>query len=125
MSFPTNRPIKFRFFNPPGESFVEQYNYKGAVDELFEQDPMLIPSQFTGLFDKEGKELFEGDIIELDSNGFGEIKTGLITFKHSSFCVELINAGSTLNFIFLPHIGNFKIIGNCFENPELLEVKEE
>lgn len=124
MTFP-NRKIKFRFFNPPGKSFVQSYKFSGFVDELFEEDKMLLPSQFTGLVDKEGKELWEGDVIQLDPNGIREIKTGLITFKHGSFCVELLNASSTLNFIFLPHVGNFKIIGNCFENPELLDLKEE
>ena len=38
------RTIKFRFWNPPGKAFVQQYKYKGLVDELFEQDSILIPS---------------------------------------------------------------------------------
>jgi len=110
------RQIKFRFFNPPGKSFVTNYNYRGSVDELFEQDDMLIPSQFTGFVDSNGKDVYEGDIIELAKNGFGEIKKGIIEYKKGAFVVSLINTQSTLNFIFMYQLGSFSIIGNIFEN---------
>ena len=50
---------KFRFWNPPGKAFVEQYRYNGLVDELFDQDDMLLPSQYTGMKDNHQKEIWD------------------------------------------------------------------
>ena len=108
------RTIKFRFWSPPGKSFVEQYKYNGYVDELFEQDDMLIPCQFTGFQDKIGNDLFEGDIVR-----FHEDKIGYVDFEFGSFLLRIKNA-STMGFIFLHAVGSYEIIGNKFENPELL-----
>ena len=43
------RTIKFRFWSPQGKAFVENYNYNGPVDELFDEREwrILVPSQFT------------------------------------------------------------------------------
>lgn len=106
---------KFRFWNPPGKAFVKQYKYNGLVDELFERDGMLIPSQFTGLFDKNQKELWEGDIVK-----FHEDKIGVVDFQYGSFILKIKNPSSTMGFIFLHAVGLFEIIGNKFENPELI-----
>ena len=59
------RKIKFRFWCPAGKAFVRDYNYNGAVDELFDEKDFdtLVPQQFTGLIDKNGVEVYEGDII--------------------------------------------------------------
>jgi len=61
------RTIKFRFWSPQGESFVEQYKYNGFVDELFDEREwsILVPSQYTGMKDNFGNEIWEGHIFEL------------------------------------------------------------
>lgn len=76
--------------------------------------------QSTGLKDKNGKEIFEGDILGTkDSllNGVVEYRTDLGMFVNS-----LIRYN---NFERLCNIGSDReIIGNIYENPELLEVTE-
>ena len=64
------RKIKFRFWCPAGKAFVRDYNYNGAVDELFDEKEydVLIPQQFTGLIDKNGVEVYEGDLINFSVN---------------------------------------------------------
>lgn len=59
------RTIKFRFWCPAGKAFVHDYRYNGIVDELFDRNAYdtLLPQQFTGLIDKNGKEIYEGDLI--------------------------------------------------------------
>lgn len=83
--------------------------------------------QFTGLVDGNGKEIFEGDIIEIV---FGELfKTsmvinGSVVFKFGGFHVEFINP-KTKEFRYVELFKLLKnnekvVIGNICENPELL-----
>ena len=126
------RPIKFRFWNPPAKSFVEQYKYRGLVDELFEQDDMLVPSQYTGIKDNHQKEIWEGDVIEFEqpsTNKDPKKFTGFIAYMNTAFLVlakssdaaELIITHIWLHD-FYKEIYNWKVkvIGNKFENPELI-----
>jgi hypothetical protein len=76
--------------------------------------------QSTGLFDKHNKEIFEGDIVlVLDSpyTVFYDIEKGSYRLKPHD---DRWNVDYMSNF---SHGGNFEVIGNIYENPELLEVK--
>ena len=79
--------------------------------------------QSTGLFDKNGKEIFEKDI--LDYNG-----RKVIVKWHGSyasfiyeFVDELQNRTTEWQPLYLSYY-HFEVIGNIYENPELLEVEE-
>jgi len=77
--------------------------------------------EFTGLHDKNGKEIYEGDIIELSNEQY------VIKWGKSGF---VLNENVTKMNIFndlhvLPslhrHVSEIEVIGNIYENPELLE----
>jgi len=84
-------------------------NSSGFPEEMLDWELM----QFTGLHDKDSKEIFEGDILEY-SNGN----------NYRLFVAEWKTMGTYSGFgIGERSIPNIKVVGNHFENPELLESK--
>lgn len=71
------------------------------------------PMQSTGLVDKNGKEVFEGDVALI----YGE-KISKVFYSQGSFCVDILNGGTPLHG-FSPK--QLEVIGNVWENKELLE----
>ena len=80
--------------------------------------------QYTGLTDKNGNLIFEGDIVQYNQNSsydnmdfiakWGDDKLGFIFQSNSG--EQLVNQ--------TPHLNRFKhleVVGNIFENPELLK----
>ena len=82
-------------------SFTNSYDYYEVIPETV--------GEFTGLEDKWGKEIFEGDIIDYGCNRFKPVE-----FIGSTFCICKNTAMPTL-------ITLFPIVGNIHDNPELLK----
>ncbi|CAG6295340.1 phage protein [Streptococcus pneumoniae] len=83
--------------------------------------------QSTGLLDKNGKEIFEGDIVQFEDcyevSDFLYINTGIIEWCQGGFHVT--NRDSVLmEDLFDGDSLDVTIIGNIYENPEILKEKE-
>lgn len=91
---------------------IEDNRIMGA--NFFEVELM----QYTGLKDKNGKEIYEGDIIKFTDNYNTDIpeKIGVVKFNNASFYIT-DGAYSCYRWIDI----NIEIIGNIYENPDLLE----
>ena len=83
--------------------------------------------QSTGLFDEKGVEIFEGNVVQFEdcseASDFLYINTGIIEWCQGGFHVtnrDSVLMEDLLDGEFLDVI----IIGNVYENPELLEEKE-
>ena len=77
--------------------------------------------QYTGLKDKNGKEIFEGDIVATD---FHEKKPYLIKYGiHNYTDVGFYAKDGNYRFPMPDSLKHIIKIGNIYENPELLEVK--
>lgn len=120
-----NREISFRVWNP---NKTKQMDYCGFPCRLFDGDILM---QFTGLKDKNGKKIFEGDIIlsyPRNEPGDSGHMNGKRKFNvcHSGYTWYLHDGKSDITKGLGIPAWNFngainEIIGNIFENPELLK----
>ena len=140
------RTIKFRGKSLSGE-WLYGYLYKHGITPpsdflcigqavlpwkdtvgVYVADPDTI-GQFTGLYDKNGKEIYEGDIVSHPWKDpiFGDlVETG--QFVHSTICFNngafVVNYRLQGEYIYLQDFVRLKcleVVGNIYDNPELLK----
>ena len=100
---------------------------KGKVTAHLVYQPHYILMQSTGLKDKNGKLIYEGDIIKIpddyDTYGMFACEKREVYFNEGGFRLKpKWDKNSRGNW--LEDTKDFEVIGNIYENPELLEVKE-
>ena len=107
--------------NHNGKYIREQSHWEhtcngGGVDFGIDKIQPETLCQCTGLKDKDGKLIFEHDIVEWLDNLY------LVVYEAERGCWNLdhVEGGTFSDFIFTPS-ADVEIIGNKFDNPELLE----
>jgi uncharacterized phage protein (TIGR01671 family) len=126
------KELKFRAWNPYENIMMDSYFIMNSFGNVLETSYGEISAtlteckvmQFTGFYDKNGKEIYIGDVVEI------EVETTEGFYRTDRYEV-IIN-----DFMKIPVIDNelgqdklfncyhfCKVIGNRYENPELLEDK--
>lgn len=125
-----NREIKFRAFATDLKKTVYGYLVddvewaktwiyypikKGAFIEMYSAlvDKKTV-GQFTGLTDKNGKEIYEGDVINTVNNNWGVI----VVKDH---CFEVTVSETQSSFYTAEWMKQSEVIGNIYENENLLK----
>lgn len=136
-----NREIKFRAWHKDlkkmfkiGQITLEkgtwyyEPNDRDFIGMSIPSQPSFVLMQYTGLHDKNGKEIYEGDIVLLDCYYYeepafdGEFKVIYDDINGMWLLVDLENKGRGFTFgeIRSYYKAEFEVIGNEYDNPELL-----
>jgi len=115
-----NREIKFRAwarsFTTGQETWLiveplKQYPAWNIISDLYE---------YIGLKDEYGTDIYEGDILRTD-----DFYNNEIIFDGGGFNISGGDSGLNLEYQLKEHHYSYKVIGNIYENPELLNQPQE
>jgi uncharacterized phage protein (TIGR01671 family) len=113
--------INLRCNPPQGTVMIEDYEYNWVCD-----NESKILMQYTGLKDKNGKEIYEGDILNSKNDG----KDGNDIWDYSTHDNRIVEWDAEYScFSGMPDYGEnsvyseeyIEVIGNIYENPEVLK----
>lgn len=90
--------------------------------DWYEVDPSTI-SQFTGLTDKNGKKIFEGDIVKHRLVLYESVRTGIVEYSDNFGAFFIVGSGYSDNQMYA--FCDYEVIGNKWDNPELLKEGHE
>jgi uncharacterized phage protein (TIGR01671 family) len=121
------RTIKFRAWDKELKQFdnivAGNLLYSLHDEGLTQEDKYrFVLQEYTGLNDTKGREIFEGDIVTLKTVARDHLTQ--VIFIQGCFAFKVINPQGTLSLVFAHSVEDRffepEVVGNIFENPDLL-----
>lgn len=92
--------------------------------DKYEVDPATV-GEFTGLKDKNGKEIYEGDVMEIPETDFNAEIIGRVLFEEDAYYIIPLRGGHLWGLHWSLRKHDAKIIGNIHDNPKFLKGGEQ
>lgn len=137
------RMVEVRSIDFHEEGNIITVNYNDIFGFEFNENEIEL-MQYTGLKDKNGKEIYEGDIVKFEGHGYiSNVQCGEVIFKNGCFGIEYITdiarkyewdktfhqIGKTEKWVDMNGSGTitytYEVIRNVYQNRELLEENYE
>ena len=126
-----NRKIKFRIWDIENKEMLrvqeldfEPTFYGGRIairpdqyNDYFDTEDMIL-MQYTGLHDKNGKEIYEGDIVKVTYKNETEIFE--VRYDEENTCFRMYYKDLKFLDFAIEEVDLYEVIGNIYDNPELL-----
>lgn len=111
----------------------DNYWYDGETDvwsvlyDCNHKNERFVINQYIGIKDKNGKKMFEGDIVKYHAETYTKMWDiiGVVEYYNASYGIVDENDRHFLEFNSTSmYVRWYEVIGNIYDNPELLEVEE-
>lgn len=112
------RIIKFRRWHKDLKDMIYSDKLSDFFSKVESYPPIYEVMQFTGLVDKNGKEIYEGDIVKWFVNNL--IREGIVEYIDNYGGYDMKNFKDNYHVCCDWLRGEYEVIGNVYENPELL-----
>lgn len=115
------RDIKFRVWEKPNTMYLGEMRYidlywfeEEGIREVGDRRDYYELMQFTGLKDKNSKEIYECDVLGLDDPT--DKSKCIVEFVEAAFRLNIMGSG-----VYYLDWSDWIVIGNIYENPKLLK----
>lgn len=119
-------------------AMIHIYEDGGSYYRQYSVDPDTV-GQFTGIRDKNGRKIYEGDVVRRKDSAYGMEDIGVVKYdcRLGAFVLEYESYGRTYKSTFKKGFSDndgkctiegtysYELIGNIYDNPELLDNKSK
>ncbi len=117
------RKVKFKVWDKVHKEMLDWEQVKTEMVFTNMDDKNLVFLQYTGILDKNGKQIYENDIVKNRLNG----KVYVVRWNgcSSAFLMQDVEKQTKSLYFANQGFGRYEVIGNVYENPELKEREVE